>query len=292
MRALADERHHDHSAEQRQAGGGEQRLAPRQRRETANEPRRGGAHGQGADQDADREPAALEEPRGHDLHGGRVGAGHRNACHEAERQRRGEGIDPERERGVGRGADERAARHQVAGRPDVREIAERAGEGAGEKAQLHGDGETGAAAGPQRPLALERGEDGGGAEPEAEREQLRQRQRGELPPALGHRDYSTTFFSRSAAISPADMPISLRTTSVCSPARGAAERTLPGVSESLMATPTWRTRPCVGCWVSTIICRWLISGSRTISSTSETLPTHTSAFTSRSYHSSRSRERM
>src|SRR5205823_1855810 len=35
-------------------------------------------------------------------------------------------------------------------------------------------------------------------------------------------------------------------------------RFVPGVSESLIAMPTWRTRPCFGCSTSTIICRWLI----------------------------------
>src|SRR2546422_6261140 len=42
FRSLADERHDDHGAEQGQARGGEQRLAPRQRRDAANEPRRRG----------------------------------------------------------------------------------------------------------------------------------------------------------------------------------------------------------------------------------------------------------
>src|SRR2546422_711416 len=165
------------------------------------------------------------------------------------------------------GREQRAARHQGAGRPDVGKVAEGAGERARDEAELDGDGESSAAAGAEIPLALEGGQHRGGAEPQAEREELGQRQRAELPPALAHA-YSTTFFSRRTAMSVADRPRSFSTRSVCSPASGAADRTLPGVSESLIAIPTWRTRPWVGCSASTIICRWLICGSRTISSTS------------------------
>src|SRR5438034_8079549 len=104
--------------------------------------------------------------------------------------------------------------------------------------------------------------------------------------------YSMTPFSRSRPMSAAESPRSFRTFSVCPEGRGAALRIAPGVSESLMATPTWRTRPCFGCSTSTIIRRWLSCGSRTISSTSYTLPTHTSAFVRRANHSSRSRVRM
>ena len=56
--------------------------------------------------------------------------------------------------------------------------------------------------------------------------------------------------------------------SVCSPPSGAAVRIVPGVSDSLMAIPNWRTRPWVGCSTSTIMPRWLIWGSATISSMS------------------------
>src|SRR5262249_61330129 len=107
----------------------------------------------------------------------------------------GGGIDPQGGGGVGGGAARRSARHQVPRRRDTGKVADGAGQRAGDEAELHGDGETGAAAGAQLPFALEGGEDGGRAEPETEREQLGQRQRGELPPALGHVLYSTTFFA-------------------------------------------------------------------------------------------------
>src|SRR5262249_57591749 len=101
--------------------------------------------------------------------------------------------------------------HEGGRRQGSGKVADGARQRAGDESELHGDGETGAAAGAQLPFALEGGQNGGRAEPETEREQLGQRQRGELPPALGHVVYSTTFFSRRAGMSAADTPRCLST---------------------------------------------------------------------------------
>ena len=60
-----------------------------------------------------------------------------------------------------------------ASRPHVGQIPERAHQRAQDEAELDGDGQRGGARITEMPLARQRGEHGGGAEPERQREQLR-----------------------------------------------------------------------------------------------------------------------
>ena len=77
-----------------EARGGQQRAAPRQIGEAADEVRSGRAHGERAHQDADREPATRAKPRGHDLHRGRIGAGHAERRWRSAARGRGPGSRP------------------------------------------------------------------------------------------------------------------------------------------------------------------------------------------------------
>ena len=186
--------------------------------EPADEMRRRRAHGERADEDADREPATFAEPGGDDLHRRRVRAGQADAGREPERERRPEARRP---RGRARRWSPRPDDAEVistARREDVREIDERAGQRADDEARLDGDGEPGGAAVGQLPFPREGGQDRGGAEPERQGEQLGEGEQRELAPGWRHAwcRYSTTFFRFSSAISVAVMPRSFSTSSVCS----------------------------------------------------------------------------
>ena len=142
----------------------------------------GRAHGEGAHQDADREPATGLKPRRDDFHGGRVGARHTQAGGEAEHEGRRQALDPERERPVERRPCDGAPEHEYARRHDVGEIAECRAQRPQDEARLDGDRESGAPAVAQVPFAGERGQHGGGAEPEGQRAQLGQGEEEERPP--------------------------------------------------------------------------------------------------------------
>ena len=96
-----------------------------------------------------------------------------------------ESFDPQRERSIDRRAAQRAPHHERPRRGDVGQVGQGREQGAGDEAGLHRDGQARAAAVAERPLARERGQDRGGAEPEREREQLREREQPEGPPASG-----------------------------------------------------------------------------------------------------------
>ena len=148
-------------------------MAPRQVGEAADQVRRRRAHGEGADQDAQGEAAALAKPRRHDLHRRRVGARHGDAGDESQDQGRREAVDPERDGGIGGGAERAARHHQRPGRPHVGQVDERAGQRAEDESELDGDGQRGGARITEMPLARQRGQDGRRTEPERKRQQLR-----------------------------------------------------------------------------------------------------------------------
>ena len=181
------------AASEREPRGGQERPAPRQVGQPAEEMRRGRAHGERAHEDADREPASRAEPRGDDLHRGRIGARHAEARGEAEHERGREALDPECERAVERRARDGAPEHEDARRDDIGQVAERRAQRAQDEARLHGDGESRAPAVAELPFAREGRQDGGRAEPERERAQLGQGEKEERPPApvggIGHVPY-------------------------------------------------------------------------------------------------------
>jgi hypothetical protein len=160
-------------AASRQEGGREQDVPPRQVGEAADQVGHLRAHGEGADQDADGEAAALAKPRRHDLHRGWVGARHGEASDESQDQSGPEAVDPERDGGIGDRAERAARHHERTGRPHVGQIAERAGERTQDESELDGDGQRGGARITELPLAGQRGQHGRGAEPERKRQQLR-----------------------------------------------------------------------------------------------------------------------
>jgi len=113
--ALRHEELHNHGAGGGDRRGDEERHAPRQLGQAAHQVGRRRAHGECADQDADRQTPALAEPRRHHFHRGRIGARHRDTRDEAEREGGAEALDPERQRPVGDDAEDDARRHQRAG---------------------------------------------------------------------------------------------------------------------------------------------------------------------------------
>ena len=202
VRALRDPELDDDGAGCGERGGDQERATPGEVGDAADQVGRRRADRERADQDADREPAPLPEPRRHDLHRGRVDAGHADAGHEPEHESGGQALDPERDRRVGEDAERDRGRHEGARRPDVGQVAERAGERAGDEARLDGDGEAGPPAVAEPPLARQRGQDRGGAEPEAERQQLGERQDREAAPGGAHAAATRRRPSRAAWRSP------------------------------------------------------------------------------------------
>src|SRR5207245_11063677 len=93
---------------------------------------------------------------------------------------------PEGQPVVSRGAEKDGPVNERALRPDVGEFAERARERADDEAGLDRDRERRAPAIVERPLALERGQDRGGTEPEGEGAELGERENGQLPPGARH----------------------------------------------------------------------------------------------------------
>ena len=182
VRALPDEGPDDRAAGDRQERGREQDVPPRQVGEAADQVRHRRAHGEGADQDADGEAAALAKPRRHDLHRRRVGARHGDAGDESQDQGRPETVHPERDGGIGDGAERAARHHERTGRPHVGQIPERAHERAQDESELDGDGQRGGARITEMPLARQRGQDGRRAEPERKRQQLRDGEREQRAP--------------------------------------------------------------------------------------------------------------
>ena len=173
VRALPDEGPDDRAAGDRQQRGREQDVPPRQVGEATDQVRHRRAHGEGADQDADGEAAALAKPRRHDLHRGRVGARHGDAGDESQDHGGPETVHPESDGGIGDRAERAARHHERTGRPHVGQIPERAPERAQDESELDGDGQRGGARITEMPLARQRGQDGRRTEPERERQQLR-----------------------------------------------------------------------------------------------------------------------
>ncbi len=220
--------------ERGEPGRRQQRVAPRQIGEPADEVRSGRADRERGHQQADCEAAAGAEPGGRDLHGGRIGASQAHPGEEPEREGGGELLHPQRERRVDHRAAERAPHHQRARGGDVGQVGERGEQGAGDEAGLHRDGQAGAPGVAQRPLARQRGQHRGGAEPEGEREQLGEREQAERAPAaaVGARARGR----RGGGVRPAVRPLG--------PARGRGNRsTRRGGRPAATSRAGGRTRP-------------------------------------------------
>jgi hypothetical protein len=137
VRPVADDRQHERAADHGKTGRQQHGLSPAAAEHRGQQVGKRLAERERADEQSEREAAAVLEPAGGDLHGRWIDQGQRCARQEPEpdHRRRSRRHDHRR---VGERAGERPGKHQRARVHDVGDVAERAQQRARDKPRLHG----------------------------------------------------------------------------------------------------------------------------------------------------------
>ena len=185
VRSVADEEQHDRAAGDREPRHDEHVDAPGGVPDRVDEIRERLAERDAADEGAEGRAAPAPEPRGQDLHPGRIDAGEEEPGQESQDHRRDRTARDERQSGVRGRAEPRGHGEETPRREDVRQVSERAHERAGDESELHRERQPRRGRVRQAPLGLERRGHGGSREPERHAEQLGGGDEGEGAPARG-----------------------------------------------------------------------------------------------------------
>ena len=165
-------------------GGRGEDPAPGQGRRAVEQLRQRGPEREGPDEHAEGEAAAAIEPRRHQPHPDRVDAREREAGEEAQRDRGGQPVRGDREQQRHERAHPGGHADQQRRPDEVREVRDGGEDRAGDEAQLHGGGEPAGLLRGDPPVLAQRRDDGRHREPQRHRQDLDERDEGEL--AAGH----------------------------------------------------------------------------------------------------------